>query len=156
LCVTEKRPEQAAQVLYQAADVLEHLGWCGRALERDEQRCAVGAIVAASNQGDIGSEDYANSFSLRDCAVKSIIGTVESRLNGLKEGDEISLMDWNDSATRSRQKVVGLLRSVAAPQSKTTSSASRQKTNISPSAHTVAPVTQAGHFTASLRPPSGR
>ena len=35
------------RVLHQAADILDHLGWCRGALERDAHYCAVGAIIAA-------------------------------------------------------------------------------------------------------------
>jgi hypothetical protein len=101
-------------ILYQAADILDHLGWCRGALERDEQHCAIGAIIAAYNQGEVLCQDYADSVFLRDPVVQSIISKVESRLRRPKDGDEISLMDWNDSVARSRKKVVGLLRAAAA------------------------------------------
>jgi hypothetical protein len=100
-------------VLLQAADILEHLGWCRGALERDEQHCAIGAIIAAYNQGDIGSKDYADLFFLRDCAVQSVIGKVEAHLNRHKDGDGMNLMEWNDNVARSGKKVVSLLRAAA-------------------------------------------
>jgi hypothetical protein len=100
-------------ILYQAADILDHFGWCRGALERDDQHCAIGAIIAAYNQGEVRCEDHADSVFLRDCVVQSIIGKVESHLNRLGDGDEMSLMAWNDSVARSRKKVVGLLRAAA-------------------------------------------
>jgi hypothetical protein len=100
-------------ILYQAADILDHFGWCRGALERDDQHCAIGAIIAAYNQGEVRCKDYADSVFLRDCAVQSTVGKVESHLNRLGEGKEVSLMEWNDSVARSRKKVVGLLRAAA-------------------------------------------
>jgi hypothetical protein len=105
--------DDCQHILYQAADILDHLGWCRGALERDEQHCAIGAIIAAYNQGEVRCKDYADSVFLRDCAVQSIVGKVESHLNRLGEGKEVSLMEWNDSVARSRKKVVGLLRAAA-------------------------------------------
>jgi hypothetical protein len=106
------REEDWRRVLRQAADILEHLGWCRIALERDDEHCAVGAIIAAYNWGD-ACDDHADSIFLRDPAVQSIIGKVECHLSRLQEGDAISLMDWNDSVAKSGKQVAKLLRAAA-------------------------------------------
>jgi hypothetical protein len=108
------REEDWRQVLYQAADILDHLGWCRVALERDDEHCAIGAIIAAYNWGDV-CDDHANSAFLRDPAVQSIIDKVETHLNRLgKNGKEMCLIEWNDSVAKGRKQVAKLLRATAA------------------------------------------
>jgi hypothetical protein len=106
------REEDWRRVLYQAADILEHLGWCRVALERDDEHCAIGAIIAAYNWGDV-CDDHANSVFLRDPAVQSIIDKVEAHLNRRKNGKEMCLIEWNDSVAKSGRKVAALLRAAA-------------------------------------------
>jgi hypothetical protein len=98
------------RVLHQAADILDHLGWCRGALERDAHYCAVGAIIAAYSHGDLGCEDYANSMLLRVPMVQDIIGKVETCLHRKRESDSEDLMDWNDAVARSGKQVAALLR----------------------------------------------
>jgi hypothetical protein len=88
-------PDDCQRILYQAADILEHLGWCRNALERGNRHCAVGAIIAAFNQGDVQCEGFTDSVVLQDPTVLWIIDRVESGL------DRIGLMDWNDSLAKS-------------------------------------------------------
>jgi hypothetical protein len=98
-------------VLNQAADILDHLGWCRGVLERDEQYCAIGAIIAAYSQGD-GRCDGADSVFLEDPKVQEIIGKVETCLTR-KSHKEEGLMGWNDSVAKSRKQVSSLLRRAA-------------------------------------------
>ena len=99
--------EDWQRILYQAADILEHLGWCRNTLERGNRHCAVGAIIAAYNRGDVRCEGFTESVVLHKRALHWIIDKVESRL------DRIGLMDWNDSFAKSGKNVAALLRASA-------------------------------------------
>jgi hypothetical protein len=94
-------------ILYQAADILEHLGWCRDALEQGNRHCAVGAIIAAYNHGDVKCKDLTESVFLDDPQVERVIEKVQRQLHG-------SLMDWNDTTARSARGVAALLRTTAA------------------------------------------
>src|SRR5260370_25456511 len=65
--------EEWRLLLHQAADILEHLGWCRATLERGSRHCAVGAIVPPYNQGQIGSAGSGEPEILRAPAVRRMI-----------------------------------------------------------------------------------
>jgi hypothetical protein len=94
-------------ILFQAADILDHLGWCRTTLERGERHCAVGAIIAAYNEGDVPSEFFARSAIAREPVLRMIIGKVERQLN------RPDVMRWNDTRARSGKEVAELLRAAA-------------------------------------------
>jgi hypothetical protein len=98
-------------VLNQAADIIDHLGWCRGVLERDEQHCAIGAIIAAYSRGDSRC-DGADSVFLEDPKIHEIIGKVETCLRR-KSYKEEGLMGWNDGVAKSREQVSALLRRAA-------------------------------------------
>ena len=99
--------EDWQRVLYQAADILEHMGWCRGELERGRRHCAVGAIIAAYNQGDVQSDHFAEADLWREPALECAVQTVQRYLNH-------SLMDWNDSTAKSGKNVAAVLRASAA------------------------------------------
>jgi hypothetical protein len=101
-----RKLEDWQRVLYRAADILEHLGWCRGDLERGNRHCAVGAIIAASNEGDVLSERFAASVLLRKRAVQGAINKVQNYLGR-------SLMEWNDGAARNGKEVASVMRSCA-------------------------------------------
>jgi hypothetical protein len=101
-------------VLYQAADIVDHLGWCRGALERDGRYCAAGAIIAAYSRGEMRCEAPADSDWLCIPTVQKIIGKVEDYLNRKRDLDRESLIGWNDDVARNRKQVSALLRRAAA------------------------------------------
>jgi hypothetical protein len=116
LRLIEPRPptelEEWRRVLHQAADILEHLGWCRGTLERRQRHCAVGAIVAAYNKGE-ESRDGEDAF-LRSPALQLIFGRVASLL-GFTAGSDVhaDLMGWNDCLASGRKEVISVLRAAA-------------------------------------------
>jgi hypothetical protein len=94
-------------ILHQAADILDHLGWCRTTVERGRQHCAIGAIIAAYNQGDVPNDYVVNAFIAADPALRAIIGRVEARLR------TEDVMDWNDMRAKSGKQVAALLRQTA-------------------------------------------
>lgn len=89
-----------ADILTQAADLLEERGWCqNRAEDRDGHFCAVGALDAALGV----VEPYLTLGGLFSEAVRALrahIGT--------------SVVCWNDAPGRTADEVIGLLRRAAA------------------------------------------
>jgi len=105
--------EEWRRCLHQAADILEHRGWCRSTLERGERHCAVGAILAAYNEGDVRYKGLGSSILLQTPAVKWMVGKVNSCL-GLGMGSkESSVMVWNDSIAENGKEVAALLRAAA-------------------------------------------
>jgi hypothetical protein len=103
------------RILYQAADIIEHVGWCRGALQRETGLCATGAIVTAYSQGEARCKDEVDSDWLRIPMVREIIGKVETYLNGKQASDdEECLIGWNDSIAKNRKQVAALLRRAAA------------------------------------------
>lgn len=98
--------------LYQAADIVEHLGWCRSTLERGKRHCAVGAILAAYNGGDVDANS-APSILLQTPAVKWMVGRVKRCLGQEMDPSEISIMAWNDSVAQNGKEVAALLRAAA-------------------------------------------
>jgi hypothetical protein len=94
-------------VLHQAADILDHLGWCRSTVERGRQHCAIGAIIAAYNQGDVPSDYVVNAFIAADPALRAIIGRVQARVS------TEDVMEWNDMRAKSGKQVAALLREAA-------------------------------------------
>jgi hypothetical protein len=89
-------------ILYQAADIIEHVGWCRRTLTRRSRHCAVGAIIAACNRGDVPSRFADLNFATkRD--VHLIIRRVQLSLHQ-------DLARWNDNNAKSGRHVAALLR----------------------------------------------
>jgi hypothetical protein len=101
-------------VLYQAADIVDHFGWCRGALERQSRYCAAGAIIAAYSRGEMRCEAPAESIWLYLPLVQNIIGKVEAYLNRKQDPDRESLIGWNDGVARNSKQVSALLRRVAA------------------------------------------
>jgi len=95
-------------ILHQAADLIENLGWCRGALRHGPRYCAVGAIIAACNRGEIPEDECLGSFLLAKPNAQWLIMKVESYLN------QPDLMSWNDRRARSDTEVVSVLRAVAA------------------------------------------
>src|SRR5260370_19260419 len=90
---------------YKAADILEHLGWCRSTLERGRRHCALGAILAAYNQGDVEYQGAAASDLLREAGVKWMVGKVTSQLAHLTDLSERGLMGWNDNVAKDGNEV---------------------------------------------------
>jgi hypothetical protein len=107
--------EEWRRSLYQAADILENLGWCRSSLERGRRHCAVGAILAAFNEGEVEEEGTADSGLLQEPGVKWMVDRVTSHLAHLTDSGALGLMGWNDSDARSGKEVAALLRTAAAP-----------------------------------------
>jgi hypothetical protein len=105
--------EEWRRLLYQAADILEHLGWCRGTFEYGRRHCAVGAIIAAYNQGEMRSAGCSRSDILRAPAVRWMIGRVTRHLGRLKNSGEMGLMAWNDGVARDGKEVAQLLRAAA-------------------------------------------
>jgi hypothetical protein len=101
-----RKIEDWQRVLYRAADIVEHLGWCRGDLERGNRHCAVGAIMAASNEGDIEQQRFVAAVLLRRHVVQSAIAKVQAYLGR-------SLMEWNDSAAKSGREVAAVMRACA-------------------------------------------
>jgi hypothetical protein len=99
--------EEWRRILFRAADIIDHLGWCRGMMRHGTDYCAVGAIIAAFNKGEIPEEECLDSFLLAKPAVQWIIFKVESYLI------EPYLMSWNDRRARSAGQVASLLRAVA-------------------------------------------
>jgi hypothetical protein len=106
--------EEWRRALYQAADILEHLGWCRSTLERGRRHCALGAILAAYNQGDVEYQGAAASDLLCEAGVKWMVGKVTSQLTHLTDLSERGLMGWNDNVAKDGKEVAALLRAAAA------------------------------------------
>jgi hypothetical protein len=100
--------EEWQHVLHQAADILEHLGWCRGLLKFGTQHCAVGAIIAAFKEGDVPSDDCLESFLLAHPTLQRIIFKVEAHLN------QADVMTWNDKHAPSGAEVASALRATAA------------------------------------------
>ena len=100
--------EDWQHVLYRAADILDHQGWCRGVLKFGSRHCAVGAIIAAFKQGEVPSDDCLQSFLLVHPTVQRIIFKVETHLN---QGD---VMTWNDKHAPSGEDVASALRAAAA------------------------------------------
>jgi hypothetical protein len=99
--------EEWRRILFRAADIIEHVGWCRGMLRHGTDYCAVGAIIAAFNKGEVPDEECLDSFLLAKPHVQWIIFKVESYLV------EPYLMSWNDRRARSADEVASLLRAVA-------------------------------------------
>jgi hypothetical protein len=99
--------EEWRRSLHQAADIIENLGWCRGALRDGTRHCAVGAIIAAFNKGEIPQSGCLESFLLAKPNVQWFIFKVESYL---KQSD---LMCWNDRRATGSKEVVSVLRAVA-------------------------------------------
>jgi hypothetical protein len=95
--------EDWQRILYQAADILEHMGWCRGELKRGPRHCAVGAIIAAYQQGDV---QWDEGDLWREPTLECVIHKVQRYLNH-------SLMDWNDSMAKSGRNVAAVLRASA-------------------------------------------
>jgi hypothetical protein len=106
--------EEWRRALYQAADILEHLGWCRGSLERGRRHCAVGAILAAFNEGEVQYEGSAKSGLLQEPGVKWMLGKVTNHLVRLTDTSALSLMTWNDGVAEDGNEVAALLRAAAA------------------------------------------
>jgi hypothetical protein len=103
--------EEWRRCLYQAADILEHFGWCRSTLERGKRHCAIGAILAAYNEGDV---DHTNSDIQPPApAVKWMVGRVTRCLGQGTLAGATGIMAWNDSVAKDGKEVAALLRAAA-------------------------------------------
>src|SRR5215475_5425435 len=96
--------EDWQHVLYRAADILDHLGWCRGVLKFGSRHCAVGAIIAASRNGEVPRDDCLESFLLVHPALQRIIFKVETYLI------QADVMTWNDKHAPSGEDVAAALR----------------------------------------------
>jgi hypothetical protein len=113
LCRTST-PEEWRRTLFQAADILDHLGWCRGTLTRGARHCAVGAILAAYSEGGVKPPRYANSvLLLREPALEWLVGKVTSHLSHLTDSSAAGVMAWNDKMAKDGKEVAELLRAVA-------------------------------------------
>ena len=101
-------------ILYQAADIIDHLGWCRVALEYDTRHCAVGAIIAAYSQGNPERQGGIDHIFRRVTMVQEIVEKVENCLRRTPGADGECLMSWNDGVAKSGRQVATLLRRTAA------------------------------------------
>jgi len=106
--------EEWRRALYQAADILEHFGWCRGTLERGNRHCALGAILAARNEGDVHYESFAASAFAGEPAVRWMVGKVTRCLDNRADSSAQGLMGWNDSRAKDGKEVAALLRAAAA------------------------------------------
>jgi hypothetical protein len=103
--------EEWRRCLHQAADILEHLGWCRSALERGKRHCAVGAILAAYNEGKV---PYLSSAQLLQTpALKWMLSRSTRDLGDGAVSSDSLLMTWNDDVARGGKDVVARLRAAA-------------------------------------------
>jgi hypothetical protein len=93
--------------LHQAADIIENLGWCRGALRHGTRYCAVGAIIAAYNKGEIPRRGCLESFLLANPDVQWTIVKVESYLK------ERELAGWNDWSATGGKEVISVFRAAA-------------------------------------------
>jgi hypothetical protein len=113
LCRTST-PEEWRRTLFQAADILDHLGWCRGTLNRGARHCAVGAILAAYSEGGVKPPRYANSMLLlREPALERLVDRVTSHLGHLADSSAAGVMAWNDKIAKDGKEVAELLRAVA-------------------------------------------
>jgi len=107
-------PEEWRRTLFQAADILDHFGWCRGTLNRGARHCAVGAILAAYSEGGVRAPRYANSMLLlREPALERLVDRVTSHLGHLADASAAGVMAWNDKIARDGKEVAELLRAVA-------------------------------------------
>lgn len=99
--------EDWQRVLFQAADILDHFGWCRHALESGTRHCAIGSILAAYTEGEVPKKYVAGKTLLEKPAVHCLIGKVQRYPN------HPELMHWNDNIAKSRKQVTAALRAAA-------------------------------------------
>jgi hypothetical protein len=116
LPVTKSPPEldEWRRILFQAADILDHFGWCRQALEFEHRHCAIGAILAAYHYGEDRYAGSIHSNFLREPALRWIAQKVTSYLWRLGESGERGVMAWNDHIAGDGEEVARMLRAVAA------------------------------------------
>jgi hypothetical protein len=99
--------EDWQRVLFQAADILDHFGWCRNSLERGPRYCVIGAIVAANTKGEVPKEYGAEKLLLQEPAFRCLIGKVQ------RYPSHPELMHWNDKIAKSGKQVAATLRAAA-------------------------------------------
>ncbi len=98
-------PDQVADLLDDAADLLERDGWAqGWLRDPDGRLCAAGAMMAA---------DVAGSENCRSPLVQAGLSAASDTIGG---GLSFTLPMWNDASDRTEQQVLDLLRTTAKRQ----------------------------------------
>lgn len=105
--VPAKPIDDVSRVLYQAADIISHMGLCkGQATDKWSRHCAGGAIVEAALKGRYGP--LVNIFSpFSESAIKLALGRLRRTIG------THAFASWNDDPERTEAEVVAALRRAA-------------------------------------------
>ncbi len=108
-------PEQVADLLDDAADLIERDGWAqGWLRDPDGHLCATGAVAAAATTDDLLTNQTLRGLVLDpNGPVRAGIRAAEDTIGG---GLSFTLPMWNDAEGRSEQQVLDLLRTTAKRQ----------------------------------------
>lgn len=109
--------EEIADVLDNAADLIESKGWIQNAYRDANGYCSVGAIMGVFNLVELNQEDEAHSDEHIDFLTDSAeVALIRKLRDKGAIGVEAGVIGWNDASGRTKQQVLDLFREVAKEQ----------------------------------------